>query len=351
MTRKQERNIMLRMAAAVFLSFLFTGVWSQEEITCADKLKEAQAMFNRGQTEKIAGLLKDCLRAGFKKEEELLAYKLIIQTFILEDKVTRADSAMLSFLKKNPEYQLSTTDHSSFVHLYNSFRVKTLLMMSLRFGTNLSFLSFVNEDPAFGEGSAPSFSSDGVGLWFSLEAKLKATQNLETGVEVALSQSGYSGTLNSAYSVISYAENQYRIDLPLFVNYSVSKGHKLQPYLRAAAGPSVLLSAKATASEDPIERNNPNEREGVEVSRMDSRNKIDLLFQAGAGIRYKVPRGYIFLDTRGSFGLLEQKSGKGDSGAEMLNKYHWSDPYFRLNNFNVNLGYTFIFYKPSKKKI
>jgi hypothetical protein len=115
-------NQMLFRFLFTFLFFLTAvSLYSQEAGTCAEKLKTAQSLFSKGQVEQIPSLLKDCLQSGFKKEEALAAYKLLIQTFLLNDKLDQADSTMYEFLKKNPEYQLSPTDHSSFVYLFNKF--------------------------------------------------------------------------------------------------------------------------------------------------------------------------------------------------------------------------------------
>src|SRR5512147_1823031 len=139
--------IIFRLISTALIFLLPAGLLAQETGTCAEKLKNAQSFFDKGQVEEVPGLLKDCLRSGFKKEEELTAYKLLIQTFLLKDKLEQADSTMFEFLRKNPEYQLSPTDHSSFVYLYNKFRVKPVIQVSVHAGLNKPFLTFVEPNP------------------------------------------------------------------------------------------------------------------------------------------------------------------------------------------------------------
>src|SRR4030042_1180183 len=121
MKTRYSNTFLLRFFLIVLFSSVPLLVLPQETSTCAENLKNAQTLFDNGQVQQVPEMLQESLRSGFKQEEELAAYKLIIQTFLFQDKNELADSAMLAFLKKYPEYQLSPTDHSSFVHLYNNF--------------------------------------------------------------------------------------------------------------------------------------------------------------------------------------------------------------------------------------
>ena len=109
----------------VLLSFLPISVYSQESGSCAENLKNAQSLFDKGQVVQVPSILQECMKSGFNREESLAAYRLLIQSYLFEDRLEQADSVMLEFLKKNPEYKISPTDHSSFVHLFNNFKSKT----------------------------------------------------------------------------------------------------------------------------------------------------------------------------------------------------------------------------------
>ena len=67
-------------------------------------------------------------------------------------------------------------------------------------------------------------------------------------------------------------------------------------------------------------------------------------------MKYKIPRGYLFAEMRSSFGTLNQNVEGGNTVDLAQQLYRWSDPGFRMNSFNINFGYTYIFYKPTKKK-
>jgi hypothetical protein len=337
-----------------------TGIcYSQEVQSCAEKLKAAQSNFSKGQIEQVPDLLTDCLKSGFKREEELSAYKLLIQTYLLNDKLEPADSTMLSFLRKNPEYQISPTDHSSFVYLYNKFEVKPILQLSVKMGTSFPFLTFKDEDPSSGVQGNSQFKSDISNLFFSLEAKYKLSEKLEAGLELGYSQLQFSyftdmmSLENIKIGEIKYTEYQKRVEIPLSITCNITTFGKFTPYVRAGLGAALDLSATADASYvvDGSDRLN-SDRTGETINRNAARPFIDLYTQIGGGMKYKITRGYFFAVLRLNMGLINQNSHPGlpDTPLESW-WYLYSDPGFRLNTLNFSLGYTYIFYKPLKRKV
>jgi hypothetical protein len=326
-------------------------LFSQEAGTCAEKLKSAQSLFEKGQVEQIPILLKDCLKSGFKKEEELSAYKLLIQTFLLNDKIAQADSTMFEFLKKNPEYQLSPTDHSSFVYLFNNFIVKPVVQLSIHAGTNVPFLTFILPNNTSGEPVNSTYNSNIGNLFISLESRFKMTNKLEVGLEAGFSQLKFGNKVNNLKNeVIDYTESQQRIEVPVFATYDFTSFGKFTVYGRAGIGGAFNLAVTATAADLPTDRNNNNSRTGEPLSRKDSRVSTDFFGQIGSGIKFKIAKGFIFGDIRSNFGFREQNVPGGKTVPILDTWYKWRDPDFRLNAFNINVGYTYILYKPSKRK-
>jgi hypothetical protein len=335
------------------LFFLWSAVlFSQETGTCAEKLKNAQAFFDKGQVGEVPGLLKDCLKSGFKKEEELSAYKLLIQTALLKDRLELADSTMLEFLKKNPEYVLSPTDHSSFVYLFNKFRTKPVLQLSIHAGLNVPFLTFVSQNLTSGDTAKSTFNRDMRSLFFSIESKFKIGEKLEACIEVGYSQMKFGNSITNyiGHEIINYNEIQQRLEIPVNVTYDFTSFGKFTVYGRAGIGAAINLGVSATASDNPTDPNNTNRRTGENLDRKDSRIAVDLFGQIGAGIKYKIPRGFFFAETRSNFGILQQYVPGGKAVPWTDYYYQWRDPEFRLNALNINIGYTYIFYKPVKRK-
>jgi len=352
--------IKLRLLSVILLTtVLCLSLYAQETGSCAEKLKSAQTSFAMGQTEVVSSLLNECLKTGgFKREEAIAAYKLLIQTYLLNDKLEQADSAMLAFLKSNPEYKTSPTDHSSFVYLYNNFNVKPILLMSFRVGTGIPFLTFIDENPVSGEAGSSKYSSDAANLFLSFDAKYRFTERVEAGIGLGYSQLKFSNDVvayNSidgiAYKIadISYSELQQRIEIPFFAVYDLTAGSKFTPYLRAGAGFSFNLSVTANAVTTFVPGSKQSPRTGETLKRKDSRAPVNVFAQAGAGIKYKIPRGFLFAEARSNIGITQENNPGGKTLDDLQGFYFWSDPGFRLNMINLNLGITMIFYKPSKK--
>jgi hypothetical protein len=348
-----------RAKIIVFLVFVSVSLCicaiadGQEAATCAQKLKSAQTSFALGQTTEVPSYLLGCIRSkGFKREEQLAAYKLLIQSYLLNDKPEQADSAMLAFLKWNPEYKSSPTDHSSFTYLYNSYDVKSLFSVSFRIGSNLPFLTFINEQPTSGDSVINSkYGSDAGNLFFSFEVKYGISKRMEVGMGIGYSQMKFKNNIDFYnFGHIQYLESQQRIEVPVCVTYDLTNGSRLIPYARGGLGAAFNLSSNAdvTFKNDPGSKQG--DRSGKTLDRNDSRRVVDLFFQAGAGIKYKIPRGFIFAEARSNMGMMQQYVPGGSTVDELYNKYNWADPGFRLNALNVNIGINIIFYKPLKKE-
>ena len=334
----------------ILFGLLPAGIYSQEAGSCAEKLKIAQSFFDRGQVEQVPDMLTGCLKSGFNREESLAAYKLLIQTYLFDDKLGMADSTMLDFLKKNPEYQLSPTDHSSFVHLFNNFRVKPVVQISFHLGTNLPFLTFIDRETLASEPGSNIYSTKTLNLFTSVEAKYEITRKLELNFEAGYSQLSFTNVEDfMGIQYTTYIERQRRLELPLTITYDYMTFGKFTAYGRLGQGAALILNSTAKPSYDAIDVNNPNSYSGADIVRNDSRINIDLFTQLGAGFKYKIPGGFVFLEVRSNIGFFNQTVRGGNSAEDLIDPYRYKDDNFHLNSLNFSLGYTKLFYKPSKK--
>lgn len=326
-------------------------VFSQGTGTCAENLKNAQALFEKGQVDLVQDMLSGCLKSGFNREEELAAFKLLIQTYLFEDKIMQADSTMLAFLKKNPEYQLSPTDHSSFVFLFNNFRVKPVLHLTFHFGTNAPFLTFIDPHTVAPELGPNSYSSGVLNLFTSVEAKYPLNRKIELNVEMGYSRASFTNIEEfQGFGEIKYTEVQNNLQVPATISYNYFNSGRFTGFFRAGLGTSFNLSSSANATLTPLGQIFFQDHTGPDISRDDSRIFLDIFTQVGAGVKFKTPGGFISMELRSNFGFLPQVKTGGLSSEELRSRYYFLDDDFNLNTFNLNLGYTQIFYKPSKKK-
>jgi hypothetical protein len=341
--------ILLLMASRLYL------VDAQQEGTCAEKLKTAQLLFEKGQVELVPEYLSDCLKSDFSREESLTAYKLLIQSYLFMENQMKADSVMLAFLGKNPEYRISPTDHSGFVSLYNNFQIRKLIQFSIHLGSNLPFISTININSASGTPGQTRYTTDALNLYGSLEAKYALNDRLELNVEAGYSKLSFRNRENIlnpdkvAFGITDYSEVQTRIDLPLTLTYDIRSFGSLTGYCRFGGGPSLILNSSGNASHVPADFNNPYSRTGADIDRNDSRRTFDLFVMAGAGLKFKIREGFLFGELRSDFGIFNQTVKNGKSAEELNIRYYYKDDDFRINNLNFSLGYTWIVYKPSKR--
>jgi hypothetical protein len=326
-------------------------VYSQEAGSCAEKLQTAQSLFEKGQVDQVPGLLSGCLKTGFTREESLTAYKLLVQAYLLEDKPEQADSVMLAFLKKNPEYEVSPTDHSSFVSVFNNFVSKVVIQASLHVGSNLPFIMITDSR---GLGSIPGndkFSPNAFNLFVSGEVKYKISKKLEVNAEIGYSTIKFTTSENiNGFSVSQSTESYTRFEVPLSLTYDITRLGKLVPYARLGFGAALNLNPTAKLDYTPSDMI-PDEKSQSEIDMKSRRIRMDLFAQAGAGMKLKVREGFFFGELRSNFGLFNQGifNGYGDSDDPAW-LYFKGDNDFRLNTLNLTLGYTRIFYKPSKRE-
>jgi hypothetical protein len=344
-------RLVLRCIISALLCLQSINLFAQETDSCAVKLKLAQLNFAKGQLDQIPGLLTGCLKSGFKKEDALSAFKLLIQTYMLGDKPEQADSAMLIFLKRNPEYKLSPTDHSSFVYIFNKYEVRQVIQLSVRTGIGYPFLTFINERLTYGEQDliSSSFKTDASNLYLSAEARYKFNEKFAAGLEAGYLRLQFNNTIQYGnIGTISYTETLTRLEVPVNLYYNISTSGKFTPYALAGMGVVLNLSASADASVFYSDRLNE-DRTGETLMRNDSRTGFDVIIKLGGGIKYKIPKGFFFAELRTGLGISNQYLKGGSTEQTLVNYYFWRDPDFNLNTLNFTAGWTYIFYKPSKR--
>jgi hypothetical protein len=262
---------------------LTSTAYSQESGSCAEKLKTAQLLFEKGQVEQVADMIKECMKSGFSREESLSAYKLLIQSYLFEDKLKEADSVMLNFLKINPEYKISPTDHSSFVFLFNNFRVKPIVEISLHFGTNLPFLTLIDPVSLASIPGKSNYSSKALNLFASVEAKFELNKKAEINVEAGYSQISFTNKGDfMGFGITNYSETQNRLEIPVSVTYSFASFGKFTAYGRFGGGPALTLASTATATFNPTDIN-MTARSGTDIDLSDSRISMDFFTQIEIG--------------------------------------------------------------------
>lgn len=336
----------------LFLSIaigIFSGytVFSQD---CAVKLQEAQAQFDRGQVELVAGSLMPCLEAGnFSREDELAAYKLLIHSLLLDERIEQAEEIMLGFLKRNPEYEHTAADYTGFIYLKNQFQAKPVMMLSVKAGLNYSILSVTSSNSLSPLEPDVSYAREPFNIYAGTEIILPVAERLNIAAGLFFSSSSFLYTENMMnFGTVSYRESQSRLEVPVTAIYDIKKMGRVTLYGRLGGGLALNLNTDSKPAFNPTDINNVINRTGENVNRTTSRIRSDLFLQAGLGGYLKVPHGFLSAEIRTVLGTRNQLIYSNPDNLEYF--YFYSDDNFRVNIAGISLGYTHIFYKPSKKQ-
>ena len=152
------KNITLLLLVAVFSNTLF----AQDD--CLVTLKKVQKDYEEGIIEKIPETLSECLKGGLKGEDKITAYKLLINVYLFDDKVDKAEEAMEKLLVFEPEMKPNEAiDSKEFITLFESYRTTPLYSIGFTGGVNYSIITInkefgtYNTDTYEGEYTAPDF--------------------------------------------------------------------------------------------------------------------------------------------------------------------------------------------------
>lgn len=336
----------------LIILFVFAIFTLQAQDDCTVKLKQAEEFFDDGKIETISSLLVECLKSGFSKDEKIRAYKVIINSYLFEDKLNLAEENMLKLLKLEPELKINkTVDPAEFVNLYKTYKTLPTYSIGIVAGVNLSSVT-VNE--AFGVHNVSNqtfnYKSSGMGYQFGLNVNRNITSNLQVGFSVNIIQNNFEYT-DSIFSFVhvSFVEKQTRIDLPLSVYYSFGK-KIFRPYITVGANTGFVISASSTATRSYTD-NSHKDITGSDIDLKEYRRNVNFSALAGVGAKYMIKRGYFFFEAKYLYGLLNQvNTNTRYTNPELIYKYYYLDNNFKLNNLMISVGYMYSIYKPKKKK-
>jgi hypothetical protein len=332
------------------------NLYSQND--CSSKIKEAKKYYDQGMIDEIPQMLAPCMADGFTRTQKTEAYKLIILSYLFNDDQFEAERTMLEFLKKYPEYEIMPNDPIEFVYLFESYRTTSVFSFGLAAGFNFTdpriiepFTTFDLNEATLKNTMKPGFQLGvGVGRYISRNMLLNlefyfASNQYKFSDEINIPHEGEDlepAVINSTV----YIENLYKAEFPITLAYEFDI-KKVNYFLRAGFSVAKItgITGKPTYSTEGSADNGENE----DISYY--RKNILYSGIAGAGIRYKVPRGVITLDLRANLGINKiVRSDRRWDNQELIDRFHYLDDDFSLNTFSLSAGYYFSFYKPKKQR-
>lgn len=317
--------------------------------TCSEKLRQAQRNFDEGLLDDIPTMIDSCLKDGFTNEEKMNAYKLLIQTYLFNDEVDRADSIMLQFLKDLPSYQISTTDLKEFINLYNTYQTEPLFKWEVEAGINYSYPT-VTEYFSVGNLNQTNASySSKVGAQIGVNYTDKINHRFD-----------WSAGINATFYRMSYTSNEFNYSTTTadFTNLTIGVPIAIK-YVRSFSGFKAFIKAgfettyqlKATADFSRTFTNGDNPIQSTE-DLIELYNRIDIRPMASIGVTLKMMNKFELIPSIG-FKLSTIKSLKDDSrlrNNELIYKYTYSGDNLRQSMVYLNVAFVIPYYNPRKIK-
>lgn len=336
-------------------SFFFIYVSGQED--CLKSFQSARRLYDQGMIDEIPEILAPCIESGFTRTQKIEAYKLIILAYLFDDDQYSAEKNMLEFLKKYPEYEIMPSDPVEFVYLFESYKTKAILSLGLTVGPNLANPRIIEPYNAGNVTYSSSSNSTGAGFQIGLNLSRYISDKLFLNLGINYTSNSYSfeddikdfrNSDELQFAKISFKENIDYIDVPLTIAYEIGT-RNIDYYF--CAGISVGSIYKDTGEPSRIYDENSPPITGADISMTDYRERYTYFQIIGAGIKSKVPRGFISCDIRYNIGLNNIINAENRyKSTELWSKYFYVDDDYSVNYVTLSLGYYFSFYKPKKQK-
>ena len=323
-----------------------------DSVTCTQKLNKAKKVYDAGKITEVESYLTDCIKDGFTKEERMQALRLLILSFLFQDEHDKAEKNLLLLLKEDPEYVLNPAiDPAEFYELYNSYRTLPVLNIGLTGGLNTTHIS---EQKAYSVGSESSDKSkykSRFGFQGGIVADILLYKNFQVNTGVLLTLNNFTYTNSFLYNkatTLTSKEGQMWMDVPLALKYNIGKG-KMKLFVLGGGMFGMLLSDNSKLSRENDDNSSAAKESSEPFKKI--RNPYTVSALVGAGVRYKVGYGYIFLDARYSIGLKNVANVKNrfyTKNGDNLFYYGYVSSDFTVNNLMISIGYMKSLYKPKK---
>lgn len=329
--------------------FIATTSTILAQSTCSDKLRLAQRNFDEGLLDDIPSLIDSCLKSGFTDEEKMNAYKLLVQTYLFNEQVEKADEVMLTFLRELPSYQITTSDLKEFINLYNTYQTEPLFKWEINASVTYTYPK-VTEYFSVGDlnQSSTSYASKvGMQMGLSFTDKINNRWNWAAGVNATFYRMSYTGNQYN-YSTTTANFTNLTIGIPISAKFTKSLWG-VKTFVKGGFETTYLLSAKSDFERTFTNGDNPiiNTEDMIEMN-----NKIDIRPFISIGVNIQIMNKYELVPSVG-FKLSTLSSLNTENrirNNELLYKYAFSGDNLQQNLLFVDIAFVIPYYNPRKIK-
>jgi len=245
----------------LIIVIILSALTLRAQTTCTDILKQAQRNFDEGKLDEIPQMIEPCMKDGFTNEEKMNAYKLLIQTYLFNEKPEQADQVMIRFLKEFPSYEIAVNDPTEFINLHKTYRTEPIFRIDINAGLNYSMPSVTE---VFGPGninlSSISYKSMlGFNLGLNYTDRIYKDFDIVVGVNFSIYNIDYND-FQYDYTTVTGSFKSMFVGFPLAANYNLNLGN-IRIISRLGVETTYLLSSKMDftksfrSGENPIKSN------------------------------------------------------------------------------------------------
>lgn len=340
------RSLYSIILIVVLTCFIFIDISGQS--VCSGKLEQAKQLFESGQIEQIPSLLDSCLENAFTKEEQVIAYQLLIQTYLFDYNQSKADETMVRFLNKYPTYEVKENDPAEIKELFETFTSRNTWSLEVTAGGNMSHI-ITNQYYSTYDLSALESSNS---IRFGFNAGLQATRYIgkQFGLAVGLKyvMSNYQNTENVSEELkeSKISENTSSVAMPVTFQWYPYMKKKVTPFIFAGAEVGYVLLSKANLR---TQQGNNAVIKGTGIDLTKSRNQLQYGLTGGLGLRWKFPKSSFKIWAGYTYNLRSfVKSNRYNDSEEALYFHHVDDD-FAYNLVFINASYSIDLYRIRKK--
>lgn len=347
----------MAMAAVMIPGSLSAQLEEEQESECAKILRKAQKDYDDGLIEKVEQKITPCLNGSeLTKEEKLQGYKLLTLSKLYDEKQEEAEEAMIKFLSIDPEYEIQPgVDPKEFSDLFADFHTSPLYTIGGYVGLNWTYVNSYLERGVYNTAQELKEYTPDIQLQFGFTVSRYIYNGFNAHLDLAFVQNKYTYTHTTlgGLSEVTASEFQTILSVPVSITYTFRRFKTIRPYVRAGFGLRYMIAAEQA---DQVKSYPGTDIAPVTGPNIDIKNERNaLMFEGifGGGVKYKIPRGDIFLDVRYAIGLGNQRNESSDqvlNDDERLWDFDISDNDFTLNSLYGSVGFNYYLYKPRKKK-
>lgn len=367
------------MTLTLLITFILPSlVFGQKSVTCADRISQAEALFESGLFNQIEKMdFTDCLRFGFNDKEKSRYYKLRILMHLYSDQDAQAQEMMETLLKHDPEYAaIKGEDPAEFLAMHDRFDTRPVGLVELRTGVN-----YMRPNPIGGDyGTQPAGTgSDLINARADVIIGLQGEKYLTNNISVTggLFYSARHYKFSQYFRVydkdneagdskleLTFNERQQWVDLPIQLHLNFRNERKIRPYVYVGVTGHYLLNASMRNVQRnfqvlPDDKQFESRIEQVTTDKIDIvsdttntlRKRPNLSYHAGVGLQFKVGHNFIVVDYQVANMIVSLPNANNRySNHQLVYTYGYVDDDFLQTTQSLTIGFKHIFYDPKLKK-